>query len=121
MTNLVEGERCKVSGKTLSLFVWLWLVVNDRKFLAGTVFSSYINQPAVLLHKPATIQASQLKVCFDVGGFGGEGGRTRVLTLHGKLARSVPSSTKIGDTLINKRVECKLVATYFRRLLARLY
>jgi hypothetical protein len=44
--------------KTPSLFVWLWLVVNDRKFLGGTVFfshkpvngtssrtSNYTNQP----------------------------------------------------------------------------
>ena len=37
-----------------SLFVWLWLVVNDRKFLAGTVFFSHTNQPAVLLYEPAT-------------------------------------------------------------------
>jgi len=35
------------------LFVWLWLVVNDRKFLVGTVFFSHTNQPAVLLHEPA--------------------------------------------------------------------
>ena len=43
----------------ISLFVWLWLVVNDRKFLAGTVFFSHINQPAVLLHESATIRTSQ--------------------------------------------------------------
>ena len=42
-----------------SLFVWLWLVVNDRKFSAGTVFFSHTNQPAVLLHEPATIRTSQ--------------------------------------------------------------
>ena len=39
----------------ISLFVWSWFVVNDRKFSAGTVFFSYTNQPAVLLHEPATI------------------------------------------------------------------
>ena len=38
-----------------SLFVWLWLVINGRKFSAGTIFFSHTNQPAVLLHKPATI------------------------------------------------------------------
>ena len=44
---------------TGSLFVWPWLVVNDRKFLAGTVFFFHTNQPAVLLHEPATIRTSQ--------------------------------------------------------------
>jgi len=38
----------------VSLFIWLWLVVNDRKFSAGTVFFSHTNQP-LLLHEPATI------------------------------------------------------------------
>ena len=42
-----------------SLFVWLWLVVNDSKFPAGTVFFSHTNQPAVLLHEPAMIRTSQ--------------------------------------------------------------
>ena len=42
-----------------SLFVWLWLVVNDRKFSAGTIFFSHTNQSAVLLHEPATIRTSQ--------------------------------------------------------------
>ena len=41
------------------LFVWLWLVVNNRKFSAGTIFFSHTNQPAVLLHEPATIRTSQ--------------------------------------------------------------
>ena len=49
----------KISHVMFSLFVWLWLVVNDRKFSAGTVFFSHTNQPAVLLHKPATIRTSQ--------------------------------------------------------------
>jgi len=43
----------------ISLFVWLWLVVNNRKFSAGTVFFSHANQPAVLLYKPATKRTSQ--------------------------------------------------------------
>ena len=38
-----------------SLFVRLWLVVNDRKFPAGTVFFFHINQPVILLYEPATI------------------------------------------------------------------
>ena len=42
-----------------SLFVWLWLVVNDRKFLTGIIFFSHINQPAILLHEPATIRTSR--------------------------------------------------------------
>ena len=42
-----------------NMFVWLWLVVNDRKFPAGTVFFSHTNQPAVLLHEPATKRTSQ--------------------------------------------------------------
>jgi len=42
-----------------SLFLWLWLVVNDRKFSAGTIFFSHTNQSAVLLHKPATKRTSQ--------------------------------------------------------------
>ena len=46
-------------AKLFSLFVWLWLVVNDRKFLTGTVFFSHTNQPAVLLHEPATIRTCQ--------------------------------------------------------------
>jgi len=33
--------------------------VNDRKFSAGTLFFSHTNQPAVLLHEPATIRTSQ--------------------------------------------------------------
>ena len=37
---------------SLSLFVLLWLVVNDRKFSAGTVFFSHTNRPAVLLYEP---------------------------------------------------------------------
>jgi len=41
------------------LFVWLWLVVYDRKFSVGIVFFSHTNQPAVLLHEPATIRTSQ--------------------------------------------------------------
>ena len=41
------------------MFVWMWLVVNDRKFSAGTVFFSHTNQPAVLLHEQATIRTSQ--------------------------------------------------------------
>jgi len=43
----------------ISLFVWLWLVVNDRKFSAGTVFFSHTTQPAVLLHESATKRTSQ--------------------------------------------------------------
>ena len=42
-----------------SMFVWLWLVVNDHKFPAETVFFSHTNQPAVLLHEPATKRTSQ--------------------------------------------------------------
>ena len=41
------------------MFVWLWLVVNDHKFSAGTVFFSHTNQLAVLLHEPATKRTSQ--------------------------------------------------------------
>ena len=41
------------------MFVWLWLVVNDRKFPAETVFFSHTNQPTVLLHEPATKRTSQ--------------------------------------------------------------
>jgi hypothetical protein len=37
-----------------TMFVWVWLIVNDRKFLVGTVFFSHINQPTVLLHEPTT-------------------------------------------------------------------
>ena len=49
----------RFSVLTCSLFVWLWLVVNDRKFPVGTVFFSHTNQPAVFLHEPATIRTSQ--------------------------------------------------------------
>ena len=45
--------------RRISLFVWLWLIVNDRKFLAGTVFFSHTNQSAVLFHEPATKRTSQ--------------------------------------------------------------
>ena len=38
-----------------SLSVWLWLVVNDRKFLVRIIFFSHTNQPAVLLYEPAMI------------------------------------------------------------------
>ena len=49
-----------LSGLTAnSLFVWLWLVLNDRKFSAGTVFFSHTNQSAVLFHEPATKRTSQ--------------------------------------------------------------
>jgi len=43
----------------MDLFVWLRLVVNDHKFLTGTVFFSHTNQAAVLLYEPATIRISQ--------------------------------------------------------------
>jgi len=43
----------------ISLFVWLWLVVNDRKFLIRIVFFSHTNQSAVFLHEPATKRTSQ--------------------------------------------------------------
>ena len=39
--------------RDFSLFVWLWLIINDRKFPVGTVFFSHTNQPVVLLHEPA--------------------------------------------------------------------
>ena len=42
-----------------NLFIWLWLVVNDRKSPAGTIFLSHTNQPVVLLHEPATKRTSQ--------------------------------------------------------------
>ena len=32
--------------------VWLWLIVNDCKFLSEIVFFSHTNQPTVLLHEP---------------------------------------------------------------------
>ena len=50
--------RSGASGRVLlsvSLFVWLWLVVNDRKFLVRIIFFSHTNQPAVLLYEPAMI------------------------------------------------------------------
>ena len=47
------------SQKSSTAFVWLWRVVNDRKFSVGTVFFSHTNQPAVLLHEPATKRTSQ--------------------------------------------------------------
>ena len=37
----------------------MWLVVNDRKFLVGTVFFSHINQLAVFLHEPTTKRTNQ--------------------------------------------------------------
>ena len=45
--------------ETISLFVWPWLLVNDRKFSAGTIFISHINKPTVFLHELATIQTRQ--------------------------------------------------------------
>ena len=36
------------------LFVSLWLVINNCKFLAEIVFFFHINQPAVLLHESAS-------------------------------------------------------------------
>jgi len=47
------------SQKSSTAFVWLWRVVNDRKFSVGTVFFSHTNQPAVLLLEPATKRTSQ--------------------------------------------------------------
>jgi len=52
LTNLAMGTANRLS---ISLFVWLWLIVNDRKFSAGIVFFSHTNQPAVLLHESTTI------------------------------------------------------------------
>jgi len=43
----------------IGLFGWGETIVYDRKFPAGTIFFSHINQPAVLLHEPATIRTSQ--------------------------------------------------------------
>ena len=60
-----EGERKKKwkrqssYGEKTKLLGWPWLVVNDRKFSAETVFFSNTNQPAVLLHEPATKRTSQ--------------------------------------------------------------
>ena len=50
---------CASDAMQEPIFVWLWLVVNDRKFPVGTVFFSHTNQPAVLLHEPATIRTNQ--------------------------------------------------------------
>ena len=62
-----KGERMRFPQNVTELifyhgrmvFVWPWLVVNDRKFLAETVFFSRTNQPAVLLYEPATKRTSQ--------------------------------------------------------------
>ena len=55
-----HDDLCKPAfGLALSMFIWLWLVVNDRKFSVGTIFFSHINQPAVLFHEPATKRTSQ--------------------------------------------------------------
>ena len=56
-----ERELVWPAGKEISfsLIVWLWLIVNDRKFLVGTIFFSHTNQPTVRLHEPATKQTSQ--------------------------------------------------------------
>ena len=43
----------------LTLFVWLWFVVNNRKFLVRIVFFSHTNQPTILLYKPVTIRTGQ--------------------------------------------------------------
>ena len=64
-TTVVEAEAFAAASN--SLFVWLVLVVYDRKFLAGTVFFSHTNQPAVLLHEPATIRTNQPNRLFGEG------------------------------------------------------
>ena len=64
--------RCELNDRrqlTFSLFVWLCLVVNNRKFLAGTVFFSRTNQPAVLLHESATKRTSQPNGLLDWSAF----------------------------------------------------
>ena len=43
------------NGLSNSMFDWMWLIVNDRKFSAGIIFFSYTNQPAVLVHESATM------------------------------------------------------------------
>jgi len=48
-----------ISLLIVNLFVWLWLVVNDRKFSARTVFFSHTNQPTVFFYEPTTIRISQ--------------------------------------------------------------
>jgi len=40
-----------------SLFVWLWLVVNDRKFLAGTVFFSHTKSASSTSSRSSNEQA----------------------------------------------------------------
>ena len=45
--------------RVISLFVWLVVIVYDRKFSVGIIFFSHINQPTVLLHEPATMRTSQ--------------------------------------------------------------
>jgi len=57
--SLTPGPEAGTNGVSVSLFVWLWLIVNDRKFSAGTVFFSHTNQPTVLLHEPTTKRTSQ--------------------------------------------------------------
>ena len=46
-------------GPMASQFVWLWPVVNDRKFLVKTVFFSHTNQSTVFFYQPTTKRTSQ--------------------------------------------------------------
>ena len=41
-------------------------MVNNRKFLAGTVFFFHINQPIIFFHEPATKQISQPTMLTDI-------------------------------------------------------
>ena len=56
---LTEKQTAFSDSKANSLFVWLWLIVNDSKFSIRTIFFSHTNQPAVLLHELATKRTSQ--------------------------------------------------------------
>jgi len=59
MTDTIERMGCWSELVAVSLFVWLWLIVNHRKFPVRIVFFSHSNQSVVLLHEPATIWTGQ--------------------------------------------------------------
>ena len=64
--NKGSGWRARLTARAnrpfalrLTLFVWLWFIVNDCKFLVEIVFFSHTNQSTVLLYESATIRTSQ--------------------------------------------------------------
>ena len=93
----------------LSLFVWPWLVVNDRKFLVRAIFFFYINQSAVFFFEPATKRNQPTEQAVE-----------RFVRFASFVWRIYASPSPQGDAACDLGILCEyqLVAYFLRILLA---